>query len=498
MQNFKTVQTQYKMKQVYKIYLRYRADIYGLALHVAVFSLTAIVVAMYVPQTGEILNGMLIQVGTIINITLAILAAVVVVALAMYNFGKGVSVRFVAITPEDNGRLLGPGKWTIPDISPDRLICLLPGESVEEFAARADQAIGEADAARWTVVLPFRQPVGLIYSGNGDHKDFTRDAPPFINDGQVVPAEYKFTQEGEREYQQYLAWFAEYFREWAASVKITQDTNPGAIFRKVLRASVALFVLLFAVPAFAQSSSEQVANVLAAAGRTKEVPAAASEIDYEFERKTYTRRGDGRRTYVALLTSIPNYRDNAAGRFRALIVDGEQIAKQSRTKVRQASTYAIPVEETDMPIDSVGLADRLEQARESFDFYKSQFWQSVRPTWETVMYIFWGLLPILGILGVVLWFWAKLSASEEMPDIHWRSSRALVLLVGLTWTVLIINFTMTLISWEPGPVGLALGVGVIAWAAFRSASILVPNIQAKPGGRTAFMPGNYNNRQLPG
>jgi hypothetical protein len=114
------------------------------------------------------------------------------------------------------------------------------------------------------------------------------------------------------------------------------------------------------------------------------------------------------------------------------------------------------------------------------------------------MYIFWGLLPILGILGVVLWFWAKLSASEEMPDIHWRSSRALVLLVGLTWTVLIINFTMTLISWEPGPVGLALGVGVIAWAAFRSASILVPNIQAKPGGRTAFMPGNYNNRQLPG
>jgi hypothetical protein len=485
------------MKQVYKLFLTHKADLHGLALHVAVFGLTAFVVAMYAPCTGEILNGMLIQIGTIINITLAILAAVVVVALALYNFGKGVSVRFVAIVPEDTGRMLGPGKWSAPDISPDRLICLLPGESVADFAARADRAIGEADPARWTVVLPFRQPVGLIYSGGGDHKDFTRDAPPFINDGQVVPAEYKFTQEGEREYQQYLQWFAEHFREWAAGVKITQDTNPGAIFRKVLKASVAVFALLFAVPAFAQSSSEQVANVLAAAGRTNEVPVVGSEVEYEFQRKTYMRRGDGRRTYVALLTSIQNYRDNAAGSFVRLVVDGEQIAKQTR-QVRQASTSAIPVEETDMPIDSAGLADRLEDARNQFDFYKSQFWQSVRPTWETVMYIFWGLLPILGILGVVLWFWAKLSASEEMPDIHWRSSRALVLLVGLTWTVLIINFTMTLISWEPGPVGLAIGVGVIAWAAFRSASILVPNIQAKPGGRTAFLPGNYNNRQLPG
>lgn len=488
------------MKQAYKIYLRYRADLHSLLLHVAVFSMTAIVVSMYAPYTGEVLHGMLIQIGTVINIALAILTAVVVVALFLWNFGKGVSVRFVAIAAEDTGRLLGSGRWAAPDISPDRLVCLLPGESLSEFAARADQAIDEASAARWTVVIPFRQPVGLIYSGGGDHKDFTRDSPPFLGEGQAVPPEYKFTQEGEREYQQYLAWFAEQFMEWAAGVKVTQDTNPGAIFRKVLKASVAVFVVLFATPAFAQSSSEQVANVLKAAGRANEVPAKDAEIEYAFERKTYQRWGDGRRTYVQLLTSIPNYRDNAAGRFRALIVDGEQIAKQTRQQVRQASTStsAIPVEDTDMPMDSVGLADRLQDARDQFDFYKSQFWQSVRPTWETVMYIFWGLLPILGIIGAVLWFWAKLSASEEIPDIHWRSSRALVILIGLTWTVLIVNCAMTLISWEPGPVLFGAGTIVIAVFAFWSASHLIPNIEAKQGGRTAFMPTNYTTKQLKG
>lgn len=491
------------MKQAYKLFFRYRADLHSLLLHVAVFSMTAIVVSMYAPYTGEVLHGMLIQIGTVINIALAILAAVVVVALFLWNFGKGVSVRFVAIAAEDTGRLLGSGRWAVPDISPDRLLCLLPGESLSDFAARADHAIDEANAARWTVVIPFRQPVGMIYSGGGDHKDFTRDAPPFLGEGQAVPPEYKFTQEGEREYQQYIAWFAEHFREWSAGVKVTQDTNPGAIFRKVLKASVAVFVLLFAAPVFGQSSSKQIADALKAAGREKEVPRVDAEIEYHFERKTYIRFGDGRRTYVELLTSIPNYRDNSAGKLVRFIVDGEQIVKQTRRKVRQATveksrTSAIPLEETDTPVDSVGLADRLQGARDKFDFYKSQFWKSVQPTWETVMYVFWGLLPIFGIIGVVLWFWAKLSASEEMPDIHWRSSRALVILVGLTWTVLIVNCTMTLISWEPGPVGLAVGVGVIAWGAFRSASILVPNIQAKPGGRTAFMPGNYNNRQLPG
>ena len=484
------------MKQAYRLYLKHRQTLHAFALHAAVFSMTAIVVAMYSPFTGEVLHGMMMQIGFAINVAFAAIGMTVIVALFIWNFGKGIQVTYISV--EDTGRMLGPGRWTAPDISPDVLICMMPGESLSDFAARADQAIERASNTRWAVVVPYRNPVGMIYSGAGLHKEFTRDAPPFVSEGSVVPAEYKFTQEGEREYQQYLNWFAEQFREWSANVKITQDTNPGSIFRKVLQASVAVFALLFAAPAFAQSSTEQVANVIKAAGRANEIPAQGSQLEYDFDRKTYFRRGNGVSGYVDLLKAAPNFRDNAGGNLIRIVVDGEQIAKQYTQPVQaSAAGSAIPVQDN-FTVDSTAFADRLTDARQKFDFYKSQFWQGVKPTWDTVMYFFWGVMPLLLIAGLVLWFWAKLSASEELPDIHWRSSRALVVLVGLSWTVLIINATMTLISWEPGPVGLVCGVAVIAAFAFKSASWVVPNLQAKPGGRTSFLPGNYNNRQLPG
>jgi hypothetical protein len=483
-----------KLITIYRAFQKHRETLHSVALHAAVISLTCIVISMWEPMTGEILNGMMVQIGTIISLTLAACGAITVLSLFLWNFGKGVTVR-VVMDADPVTRLLGPGTWTAPDIAPDRLICSLPGESPADFARRAEAAINEAKPEKWVVVIRFRDPVGMIYSSLSHFREFKRSEPPFLNTGAASPEDYMYSKESEKQYKSYCDWFAEHFREWSPVQKVTGDDNPGLLFRRMLAAGLFALLMMFAPSLTAQTNVEQLRGVLEAGHLANDVPKQGSEIIYSFAHKEYERRGNGRSNYVDLLTGVPNFREGNVGAFESMTVNGKVIA----TQTRRAVVSALPVEDEGFAMpDSVGLAERLQESRDKFDFYKSQFWLGVRPTWETIMYIFMGVLPLLIIPLFVLKFWTRLFAAEELPEYHYKASKALTILIGSIVTMFVINAMMLMIFAEWNFWGVTFCSFFVYWLASFAASWFVPNLKSKPGGRTAFMPGNYNNRQLPG
>lgn len=254
-----------------------------------------------------------------------------------------------------------------------------------------------------------------------------------------------------------------------------------------------LFFVLFSLPVFAQNA----AAVSQALGtRIREIPSSGTEVVYEFTKREITRIADGRKNYVELLKSAPMYSDSRGGDFVALYAGNRVVAKADQTG---AVSYRDPVRPrgaavpaTDQPVsfslpDSLEMVNKIERAKERITFYKTEFWRAIKPGWELVMFLFWAILPVLGILFVVFWFWARFSASEEMPTIHWHSSRALVFIVGFAWTIGIINSTLTVIWWELSTFWFICCLAIIAGFAAWSATKIVPNIKAKPGGRTAYL-----------
>ena len=145
--------------------------------------------------------------------------------------------------------------------------------------------------------------------------------------------------------------------------------------------------------------------------------------------------------------------------------------------------------------DSLSFLEQTEQLKEKATFWESQMWQVIKPLWSVVMHFFWILFPLCLVVMGALWFWAKLSASEEFSGLHYKTSKALTLAVGGTWTVFLINGFMTVVSMEMGFVGLVFCTALLCVIAYKSAAWIVPNFRQKIGGRPQP---NFHNRQLPG
>ncbi len=468
----------------------------------AVLILAAFGTTLLHPAAGEIVQNTLITIGVVINVGLVAMAVLLFVAVAAKSAGQ------VVILETSGVRLLTAGVSREPDLSPDVLIALRPGETDEQFMRRLEQAASECGSGRWVVVIPFRHPAGMIYETPTRYREFLRDNPPFqsdtwTDDQKVCPPATYFRDELVSDYRAYLERFAFYFREWAARVKVTGEEQPGRkleILKDGIRSSLnTMFFALLTLPCFAQNA----AAVSQALGtRIREIPEAGTEVLYEFERRDMMRVADGKKNYVELLKSAPMYSDSRGGKFVALHAGGRVIARADGVG-QVAAPYdpvrprgaAVPA--TDQPVsfslpDSNEVARRVDDFRRDVSFYKSAFWKASKPYWEIVMLVFWALFPILLLAGVVLRFWASLAAAEEMPDIHWHSSRALVFIVGSVWTVGIMNAVLTVIWSEPTPFWLCFWGAVILIVAWKTATWIVPNMRARPGGRTAFF-SNVNN-----
>ena len=250
-----------------------------------------------------------------------------------------------------------------------------------------------------------------------------------------------------------------------------------------------ILFLLIPLFTFAQKS-EQVKTYL---GESKymDIP-VSGKVNFVFQKGTLSRVSDGKKSFAELLPDGVGYSDaDNAGKLKGITENGVLIRPYVPVK-----SAVVPESARNFPVpDSLSFLEQTEQLKEKATFWESQMWQVIKPLWSVVMHFFWILFPLCLVVMGALWFWAKLSASEEFSGLHYKTSKALTLAVGGTWTVFLINGFMTVVSMEMGLVGLVFCTALLCIIAFRSAAWIVPNFRQKIGGRPQP---NFHNRQLPG
>ena len=250
-------------------------------------------------------------------------------------------------------------------------------------------------------------------------------------------------------------------------------------------------ILFLLIPIFAfGQKSEQVKTYL---GESKymDIP-VSGKVNFVFQKGTLSRVSDGKKSFAELLPDGVGYSDaDNAGKLKGITENGVLIRPYVQVKSavvpESARQFSVP--------DSLSFLEQTEQLKEKATFWESQMWQVIKPLWSVVMHFFWILFPLCLVVMGALWFWAKLSASEEFSGLHYKTSKALTLAVGGTWTVFLINGFMGIVSMEMGFVGLVFCTALLCVIAFKSAAWIVPNFRQKMGGRPNP---NFHNRQLPG
>lgn len=250
-----------------------------------------------------------------------------------------------------------------------------------------------------------------------------------------------------------------------------------------------LFIAMFS-PCFGQKS-EQVKNYLGESRYLSNAP-DSGRVVFHFQKGQLKRFTDGLKTFAQILPDAPGYSD-ADNAGKLIAITGNSVRIEPLQKAAAAGVPHSGIRQYELP-DSTGFAEQAEQLKKKATFWESQMWVLIRPLWGLVMHFFWIVFPVLLALMGVLWFWAKLSASEEFAGLHYHSSKSLTLLIGSTWTVFILNSFFTIVYWELGALSLAFCTVILAVFAYWSASRIIPNFRQKPGGRPQF---NVNNqRQL--
>lgn len=127
--------------------------------------------------------------------------------------------------------------WTAPNIGPDILVCLLPGETLPTFAERANDIRQSKDIApeRWAVVLFPNSAEGMILT-DGDPYVFTRGNEPFLAQPEEWAGKVDHINETPDVYRRYVDWFCDLYVRWVTAEKINLDRK--AAFR-ILTANMA-------------------------------------------------------------------------------------------------------------------------------------------------------------------------------------------------------------------------------------------------------------------
>lgn len=487
----------------------------------ALFAAGIIVAGMWMsithPAAGEIWQNQLISVMLLLISCGALFFAGVIVR-GFYlscveitrdmpnTYGPLERVLLVAGIRLDYAPALLVSTWMPPDSRPDILICSLPGEGPEQFAARMDDAIEQANVARWVVVLQQGNPAGMIYGAPDASSEFRRDWPPFqtenwLPEQRIVPTGTRFRGETETEFQQYVERFMLHFPEWAALKKITgEKSRSGFVFQQVVRAASVVILLLFSLAAFGQKSAKLAATEIA-----NDKPPANAPVSFIFEKTDIYRTGNGSATYAELLKSAPGYRDNGGGELIAVMVGNKSTYKALQTQDVADKSDRLPTEnrqptkaaamrphnETVNPGEVRGGGFQLpDSARmiEMAEVAQYEIWKAsktagamAKPWWEVVMSTFWIIYPILLIFAIVAWVSARVFASEGMIREHKVARRSLVIVLLSVAAVVLINLMLWAISTGVGPLALTLFGGFLAGVAYFIVSRLTPNFNPARG-----------------
>ncbi|MEO6038708.1 MAG: hypothetical protein ABIQ93_09865, partial [Saprospiraceae bacterium] len=220
----------------------------------------------------------------------------------------------------------------------------------------------------------------------------------------------------------------------------------------------------------------------------------------------------GKKTYQYLLFNEPYFsNEDNAGR-----LIGIQIVNNGKTttirpespdgpvKVPEAEAQAVHVNEPSndpirpRPGNSVGvgtmldsnkIAGNLNQAKEKISGWKGAAWQSIRPVWAFVMWIFSSVIVILICFAGLCRYVAKTAANESLMNNYGRilvgrwivsaHQNAAAMLLLITWViaiVLLIDVFMWLVYLNLSVWLLVLIWFPILWLAEKLTSWIVPNI----------------------
>lgn len=408
----------------------------------AAFAVGVIWLTITHPNAGEIVQNLLISIGLFINICLAALCCLLVVAAFAWNFGKGIHIE--VDTAGLRSLPANAQTWTAPDMGGDVLVCSLPGESKADFTARFEAEVEKAGPGRWVVVIQKGVPVGMIYGAPDGAVDFQRDEPPFQSEDayqksgwRIVPPGFRFIDETEAEYREYLRKFALNFREWSPRKKISGEPSRASfVFREILKASANISaVLLLCLPAFGQKLEKVQASPLC------NEAAPAGEVVYQFERSELYRNADGKKTYCRLLESVPGYRDGGGGALIAITASGKVVYKANQTgEVVTRATAMRPRSETIDPEtvpgfqipDSTESAEITERIRQDAYRLSYEAQRSGKPWWDLLNDLFILSYPFFVVAGGLAYLWAYVSAKQNMYTMYRSAMRV------LTWVLLLV------------------------------------------------------------
>lgn len=399
--------------------------------------------------------------------------------------------------------------WVPASVHPDRLVYSMPGDD-PGFSDRFEAGVNAANAAAWTLVLQRGNPIGMVYGSPEQTLTFERDLPPFQHDDwpedwKIVPRGTRFIDETDAEFSAYVDRFLPHFREWSARRKVTADPHrAGFVFQQIVRASAsALLVILCSLSAFSQKF-EQV-NRTPISGK---VPPANTAVVFQFERSDLQRIADGKRTYSELLKAIPNYRDGGGGKLLSVWAGNTAVYKAEEVERNQQPTAKAEVmrpnkqQEEGGPIPTGFSMPTAEESAEMADRAKYEIWKASqyaesvsRPWWEVVMFAFWEWAPLILLIMMLCWIWAKVSATEGFWAIHRYAKKGLMFLSLSVASLFMVNiFLYVKYSGAPGWVLFLVAAaecGLFWWA------LILVNPDYRPAKGNAPARQNYNNNGIP-
>lgn len=272
-----------------------------------------------------------------------------------------------------------------------------------------------------------------------------------------------------------------------------------------------VLALCTALPIFAETKSQQVERYLGTFRYENDRPRGT--VKFIFQKAVLKRKGTGKKTYQYLLFNEPFFsNENNAGRLIGIeIVNNgkpstirpESPEAPANVPEANANAQAVRVNEPVDPVrprqggglnlgsmfDSTQVAGNLNQAKDKITGWKGTAWQTIRPVWAFVMWIFSSVIVILICFAGLCRYVAKTAASESLINNYGRiivgrwivsaHQNAAAMMLVITWIIAIV-LLLDVFMWL---VYLNLSVWLlvaiwfpILWLAERLTSWLVPNI----------------------
>jgi hypothetical protein len=342
-----------------------------------------------------------------------VIALLCLVGLAMWNFGKGITIT----KAEPEQKLLGAGE--LPGIGSDIPIFAFENETPAAFAQRMDAASREAIEGQMVVAVPFRSPYVVAFQKGGDTEAVLSGQSPrwdLAHKKEQCYAEgADVSVETYAEYVEFVRWYADGFEKWATSERMKMSADPfGSLIRLMSRMSAVLLLIFASLSVSAQGN---IGKVEAYLGKTRAEMKPRGEVQFVFVGRVITRKADGSKSFVEVLQIPSGVRpfDNneALGNLLAISNNGAMLEPMNAQPVQptRAASVAAPVSARPLPenmpeVDSAWVKNGLEEGGRVVEKVFSEAGKMHDVWWESklckyMMHIFIAIAGLLRMLANV-------------------------------------------------------------------------------------------------